>query len=942
MEHNLPKAIRALLYAAVGLLSLVVVAIVGIVIFESAPEVQNLKITNVSDNSATITWTSSSPRLDSVVYTPEGSPANQLGLFGGERFFDDRDIIQTGSIINYFQLKSRYTHHVTLTNLQPEKEYSFNIVGAIKSTAAAKFTTGAVLDSLRTPEPTYGVVPSSANDDVLVFMYLSGGSVQSTITNATNGYSLDKANVRSEDGLGLTNYTEGTVYFMEYVTKDGASKVFTEVGKDQPVVTPGSGGPEVDPASPTPTAVSSVLGANIMSNVSAGRTKCGPDGDIQQKDPGGILCNGTTLYTCDANQDGAGNAGWKVTGTCGAPTAVQPVSPSTDTGTTAPVARPADCSAAAIGRSADKAKTCCGTRGTVCGGVNRMNCNSGGWWWQDTSCKAAGPAPAANTSEQPVASTVVEQAKDPRSYADCAVTSLTAAQKSGCNEKLISKVSDCKNAALPAAQKKDCATLTTTPTAPESSLTKPVLTSVECSVKNISAEKTAQCKAAVLDDRIIYCTEVEGLGAEEQKKCSDALIGTLNQNTNEITAAATLNKSGEKVNEAVVASDRLLNTGTSNVGNVAATLNKIYNVGVSSVETVIYCNDPNLARAECNAERLVTDKTVSRTCPFNKPYMIITTSQSYSCSASPPNGVITNNNTSVDCEGMGIVNVNEDGPGYCVNGAAAQLNNTLVKPAAAQSVLGANVLGATTIPVSDSGVYNLALTSATFTTGVKELAVIKGAGDTAQIQFFNDLNADSIKQDNEPYVDEQLEVKLDKQSDIYSYDLKEGWNLIGFNMVGEDVKTSRDLVSLIAKQGGYATSVYTYRGGKWVAYTVRGNEEFGLPINLVPGEGYFIKVITPATIAVNGLKALPNNSLSISNGWNLISFRPEGTLTAAGLLEKINKNISFAVDTCTKYSNGRYENVVIQDGTTYGLDFTLSETSGYFVRASKGGAVWKP
>lgn len=259
--------------------------------------------------------------------------------------------------------------------------------------------------------------------------------------------------------------------------------------------------------------------------------------------------------------------------------------------------------------------------------------------------------------------------------------------------------------------------------------------------------------------------------------------------------------------------------------------------------------------------------------------------------------------------------------------------NGLVSPVNAQVVLG--VSDSSGVELNSTGTYSI--TSGN--TSIKEFKVMDLVNGKAKIVFFDDKNANGIRDTGEEDITTPVEVKIEKTSDISRFELNEGWNLVGYEYT--EARTAKDILSNIASNGGYATHVATYRQGGWVMYSERGEKSFGTNFNLVPGEGYFVKVIKSGKLSFEGNKIAANQPYRLSNGWNLLSFRLDPVLKASKLIDAINLNTPVASDVVTRYVSGKYENVVKDKDTVYGNDFDIEENKGYFVRVTKGGVVIK-
>lgn len=271
--------------------------------------------------------------------------------------------------------------------------------------------------------------------------------------------------------------------------------------------------------------------------------------------------------------------------------------------------------------------------------------------------------------------------------------------------------------------------------------------------------------------------------------------------------------------------------------------------------------------------------------------------------------------------------------GNCTNLKVTGINKSFISPVNAEAVLG--VSDSSGVELNSTGTYTI--TSGN--TSIKEFKVMDLVNGKAKIVFFDDKNANGIRDTGEEDITTPVEVKIEKTSDISRFELNEGWNLVGYEYT--EARTAKDLLSNISSNGGYATHVATYRQGGWVMYSERAEKSFGNNFNLVPGEGYFVKVIKSGKLSFEGKKIAANQPYRLSNGWNLLSFRLDPVLKASKLIDAINLNTPVSSDVVTRYVSGKYENVVKDKDTVYGNDFDIEENKGYFVRAIKGGVVVK-
>ncbi len=357
------------------------------------------------------------------------------------------------------------------------------------------------------------------------------------------------------------------------------------------------------------------------------------------------------------------------------------------------------------------------------------------------------------------------------------------------------------------------------------------------------------------------------------------------------------------------------------------------------------CTSWNNDKSCCKEVTVTNIQTFSNHQPVYYPKAVITSS----CSQTVLNPRIGDNcgqyqNGEPYCANNGKT---EFGLGRCVNGipqlqeglcdpskpnkpSKASING-VISPVNAEAVLG--VSDSSGVELNSTGTYTI--TSGN--TSIKEFKVMDLVNGKAKIVFFDDKNANGIRDTGEEDITTPVEVKIEKTSDISRFELNEGWNLVGYEYT--EARTAKDLLSNISSKGGYATHVATYRQGGWVMYSERAEKSFGNNFNLIPGEGYFVKVIKSGKLSFEGNKIAANQPYRLSNGWNLLSFRLDPVLKASKLIDAINLNSPVASDVVTRYVSGKYENVVKDKDTVYGSDFDIEENKGYFVRVTKGGVV---
>ncbi|MBP9758574.1 fibronectin type III domain-containing protein [Candidatus Dojkabacteria bacterium] len=241
------------------------------------------------------------------------------------------------------------------------------------------------------------------------------------------------------------------------------------------------------------------------------------------------------------------------------------------------------------------------------------------------------------------------------------------------------------------------------------------------------------------------------------------------------------------------------------------------------------------------------------------------------------------------------------------------------------------------------GKYDVAGTSVT----TKEFTLTT----PGQVVYFQDVNGDGVKQDNEPLYDgdvASLNIQFNKVSEVQSYEIKNGWNLVSFPILMRGEGTSNlnkasDLIKKLKESNIVATHVITYRSGKFVLYSSRTDEKgveikFGEDFSLLPGEGYFIRSYSTGSLLVDGNKIQNSQEIAVENGWNLVGFYNSNKLSYGGfdVLTQVS-TAGITSDSLSKWEDGMYYSIISQNGKQYGNDFKVYPTQGYFLRVSNKG-----
>ncbi len=231
---GIPKKIPTL----VGLLLLALFVGVFIVLFErsasspakadSLTSPKNIIVTNVTDKSFTVTWTTDTPTTGALSVTGEGTKSQTV--------FDERDIAGRKDMMESYR-----THSATLRNAEPETIYTFSFLSGGKPFRSAdSFTvqTGPQLPGSVSLEPAYGTIRTTDNqpaEGALVYLTIDGSQKLSAVT-STNGTWLIPLNlIRAATLSEYLPTKERMTESLTVVHPDGNASATTDTLNDAPV-----------------------------------------------------------------------------------------------------------------------------------------------------------------------------------------------------------------------------------------------------------------------------------------------------------------------------------------------------------------------------------------------------------------------------------------------------------------------------------------------------------------------------------------------------------------------------------------------------------------------------------------------------------------------------------------------------------------------------------
>ena len=221
---------------------LILVAIIGISTYliqkgifyigKAAPDTQpqNFSITNITDSSFTVIFTTSGP-VDSVIAMSDAKTGSSI-------IFDDRDK-QAGAHNKY------YSHHITVPNLSPNTSYIFKLIVDGKdylSSAYAVKTGSPITSSPPTQNPIFGKVllpDGTTGTDAIVIAHTNTSQSISAITDSKGEFIIPTNSMRDVQGSSyvvLQNNSQITISVVRQLMKASVHATFL-VAQNLPAIT---------------------------------------------------------------------------------------------------------------------------------------------------------------------------------------------------------------------------------------------------------------------------------------------------------------------------------------------------------------------------------------------------------------------------------------------------------------------------------------------------------------------------------------------------------------------------------------------------------------------------------------------------------------------------------------------------------------------------------
>lgn len=202
---------------------------------------QNLTISNITEDSATISWQTTSATSSFVTFGQDNPGQNSV--------LDDQDTTTP---------TPRSIHYVTLKNLLPKTNYQFKIISGKTSSDIGRFQTAQPLVSQTGFTPVIGSVLDGnvALDKGIVYLSIAGAVTQSAQIKPGGNFLIPLSYIRKGDLSDVYLLTEDTVAKATIVSEKGGANLLFKLKANSTPLPPVKIGQDLDlstiQASPSP------------------------------------------------------------------------------------------------------------------------------------------------------------------------------------------------------------------------------------------------------------------------------------------------------------------------------------------------------------------------------------------------------------------------------------------------------------------------------------------------------------------------------------------------------------------------------------------------------------------------------------------------------------------------------------------------------------------
>lgn len=210
---------------------------------------------------------------------------------------------------------------------------------------------------------------------------------------------------------------------------------------------------------------------------------------------------------------------------------------------------------------------------------------------------------------------------------------------------------------------------------------------------------------------------------------------------------------------------------------------------------------------------------------------------------------------------------------------------------------------------------------------VEKTSTIVGSKDNQDEDNFSKVKVAVVSDTDQvlPWAGMNIKLeKIDKEKAIY---LNNGWNLVTLAALPEQPLTASTLLTSIAQQGGYATTISTLENGAWKSYVIRGDKDYsGEDFAIEPGKAYFVKALKKSDFTFIGQEFASPIKTQLSSGWNAVGF-PKTS--------KVYQAADLGAEVLARWESGLWDSFVKKDAQEYGENFRISGNRGYILKVGK-------
>ncbi|MBN2015684.1 N-acetylmuramoyl-L-alanine amidase [Candidatus Dojkabacteria bacterium] len=233
-----------LLVVSTIVIFLLTIIVIGVnFLSERTSEIRDVRVTNITGTSATVTWISDSPTCGSVIYAKEDKWFPIFRYIGKDRAYDERDIEEVEyGVYKINQWREYYVHYVILRELNPNSKYYYKVSTGMRSVdyEYPPLETIDIADELKSPYPVYGRVFNSKReslDEGIVLLSLKSietddsnihekqSQVASTLINTESGWSIDIGLLRQENLEEFFDINSDFIVDLEIITSNEWTQV---------------------------------------------------------------------------------------------------------------------------------------------------------------------------------------------------------------------------------------------------------------------------------------------------------------------------------------------------------------------------------------------------------------------------------------------------------------------------------------------------------------------------------------------------------------------------------------------------------------------------------------------------------------------------------------------------------------------------------------------